>query len=71
MKEDLIQLDGVVEEVLAGSLFKVKVSDSHIVTAHLSGKIRINKIKILLGDRVIVGLSSYDPSRGIIMFRKK
>lgn len=71
-KEDLIELDGTVVEVLAGSWFKVAIQNNknHIVMAYLGGKIRMNKIKILLGDNVVVAVSQYDPSKGKIIYRK-
>ena len=71
-KEELIEMTGIVSEVLAGSWFKITIDDNpnHIVLAYLSGKIRMNKIKILLGDRVVVAVSPYDASKGKITYRK-
>lgn len=72
-KEDLIEFEGTVVEVLAGSWFKVKLDDgdNHVILAYLGGKIRQNRIRVILGDRVLVGLSPYDPSKGKIIFRNK
>lgn len=70
-KEDLIQLDGYVEEVLPNAMFRIKVSDNHKVIAVISGKMRQNKIQILAGDRVRVEVSPYDLSKGRVTFREK
>ncbi len=63
------KVDGVVEEALPGLTFKVRLSDGKEVLAHLAGKMRINYIKILPGDRVTVELSQYDDRRGRIVRR--
>lgn len=70
-KEDAIEFEGVVAEVLAGGLFKVEVADGHSVLAHLSGKMRKFRIRIVLGDRVTVAVSPYDPTRGRITYRAR
>jgi translation initiation factor IF-1 len=62
--------EGVVEEALPSITFKVKLDDGREVLAHLSGKLRLNFIRILAGDRVVVELSPYDESRGRIVYRK-
>jgi len=59
-----------VEEALPSTTFKVKLDDGREVLAHLSGKLRLNFIRILAGDRVVVELSPYDESRGRIVYRK-
>ena len=68
--EDLIEVEGVVEEALPNAMFRV-VHNGHKVLAHVSGKIRMNFIRILPGDKVKVELSPYDLSRGRITFRLK
>lgn len=70
-KEDQIEFDGVITEVLPAGLFKVKVSDDHEVLAHLSGKMRKFRIRVVLGDTVTVAVSPYDPKRGRITFRAR
>jgi len=67
---DRIELDGEVIEA-SKSIFKIKVTENHLVTASLSGKVRMNSVKILVGDRVKVEVSPYDMSRGRIIFRYK
>lgn len=69
--DDLIEVDGTVEEVHPGGLFTVKTDPGHLVKAHLSGKIRKFKIRVVLGDRVTVQLSPYDLTKGRISFRHK
>jgi len=68
-KEDLIEVEGTVEEALPNAMFRVKLDNGHPVLAHISGKIRMHFIRILPGDRVKVELSPYDLSRGRITFR--
>lgn len=70
-KEDAIEFEGVVAEVLAGGLFRVEVADGHSVLSHLSGKMRKFRIRIVLGDRVTVAVSPYDPTRGRITYRAR
>lgn len=69
-REDRLELHGVVEEALPGTLFKVKIEGGNIVLSTLSGKLRQNHIHILPGDQVVVEVSPYDPSRGRIVWRK-
>ena len=66
---DNIEMQGIINEVLYGGKFKVD-SDGQEIIAHLSGKMRLNKIKIVLGDKVTVEVSPYDPTRGRITRRK-
>jgi len=70
-KEDLIEVEGVIKEALPNAKFRVKLESGHIVEAHISGKIRMNFIKVLPGDKVKVELSPYDLTRGRITFRVK
>lgn len=66
---DLIEMEGVVTQCLSNGMFRVKLENGFLVLAHVSGKIRRNYIRILLGDRVAVELSPYDLTRGRITFR--
>jgi len=70
-KEEALEFEGVIEEVLAGGLFKVKLDSGLEVLAHLAGKMRKFRIRIVLGDRVKIAVSPYDPSRGRIIFRMR
>ncbi|MEO0073485.1 MAG: translation initiation factor IF-1 [candidate division WOR-3 bacterium] len=70
-KKDLIQLEGVVTESLPNATFRVRLDNGHMVLAHISGKMRMNWIRILPGDRVTVELSPYDLNRGRIIYRFK
>ncbi|PIS40419.1 MAG: translation initiation factor IF-1 [Candidatus Kerfeldbacteria bacterium CG08_land_8_20_14_0_20_43_14] len=69
-KKGFIEVEGVVEELLPSATFRVKLSNSHLVLAHLSGRMRMNKIKILPGDTVILEMTPYDLNKGRITFRK-
>src|SRR3990172_6457205 len=68
-QKDAIEVEGVVTEPLPNAMFKVELANGHEVLAHVSGKIRMNFIKVLPGDRVLVELSPYDLSRGRITYR--
>ena len=70
-KDDVIDFEGEVVEVLPNAVFKVKLPNGHIVTAHLSGKLRMNYIRILQGDHVTVEVSVYDLTKGRITWRSK
>ena len=70
-KGDVIESSGVVNEALPNATFKVELPNNHIITAHLSGKMRMNFIRILPGDKVTVELSPYDLTRGRITYRHK
>ena len=70
-KEDVIEVEGIVVEALPNTNFKVKLENGHEVLAHISGKLRMNYIKILPGDKVKLELSPYDLSRGRITWRAK
>jgi translation initiation factor IF-1 len=70
-KEDLIELSGVVVELLSNATFRVKLENDCIILAHISGRVRKNKIKILIGDKVSVEMTPYDLTKGRITFRQK
>ncbi len=70
-KEDVIEFEGVVEEVLPNTTFKVKLSNGHVITAYISGRLRMNYIKILEGDKVKIEMSPYDLTKGRITWRAK
>ena len=70
-KTDVIEIEGVVVEKLPNAMFKVELENGHIVLAHISGKLRMNFIKILLGDKVTLEMSPYDLSKGRIVWRDK
>ena len=69
-KDDVIEVEGKVLEVLPGGTFRVELENKHSVVAHVSGKIRMNYIRILPGDTVTMELSPYDLTRGRITYRK-
>jgi translation initiation factor IF-1 len=70
-KEELIETEGKIIEALPNAMFKVELENGHVVLAHVSGKMRMNFIRILPGDKVKLELSPYDLSRGRITFRVK
>ena len=70
-QEDAIELQGTVTEVLKGGHFRVQTDAGHEVLAHMSGKMRRHRIRVVLGDDVTVAVSPYDPTRGRIVFRAK
>jgi len=70
-REDNIETEGIVVETLRNAMFKVKLSNGHIVTATISGKIRMNYIKILVGDSVKLEMSPYDITKARITYRNK
>ncbi len=70
-KEKAIEVEGAIAETLPNAMFRVNIEGGHVVLAQVSGKIRMNFIKILPGDRVKVELSPYDPTRGRILYRYK
>jgi translation initiation factor IF-1 len=70
-KEDVIEVEGTVIEPLPNAMFRVELKNGHKILAHVSGKIRMNYIRILPGDRVTVELSPYDLTRGRIKYRFK
>ena len=70
-KEEKIEVDGRVVEAFPNAMFKVEIEGGHTVLAHISGKMRMHYIKILVGDRVTVEMSPYDLSKGRITYRYK
>ncbi|HEY8498166.1 MAG TPA: translation initiation factor IF-1 [Limnochordales bacterium] len=70
-KQDVIEVEGTVIEPLPNAMFRVELENGHRVLAHISGKMRMNFIRILPGDRVTVQLSPYDLTRGRIVYRKR
>ncbi len=69
-KDDCITTDGIVVDVLPGTLFRVKLSNDHVILSHISGKMRKNFIRIVPGDKVTVEISPYDLTKGRITFRE-
>lgn len=70
-KKDLIKQDGIIEEALSNAMFRVRLENDHQIIATISGKMRMNYIRILPGDKVSVEMSPYDLSRGRIIYRYK
>lgn len=70
-KEDLIEFEGIVSEILPNAMFRVKLDNGHEVLAHTSGKMRKNRIRVLTGDKVNVEMTPYDLTKGRITFRHK
>ncbi|MDA7552391.1 translation initiation factor IF-1 [Candidatus Pelagibacter sp.] len=68
-KQDLLEFKGKVMELLPNAMFRVKLENSHIVTAHTAGKLRKNRIRVLQGDNVTVEVTPYDLTKGRIIFR--
>ena len=70
-KQEAIKVDGIISEILPNTNFKVKLENGHKILAHISGKMRMNYIRILQGDKVTVELSPYDLTKGRITYRYK
>ena len=70
-KDDVIEIEGIVTDALPNAMFKVKLPNDHVILAHISGKLRMNYIKILPGDKVTVQMSPYDLTQGRITWRSK
>lgn len=70
-KDDMIELEGIVREALPNAMFQVELPNNHMILAHISGKLRMNYIRILPGDKVTVEMSPYDLTRGRITWRSK
>jgi translation initiation factor IF-1 len=70
-KQPSIEQDGVIKEALSNAMFRVQLQNGHIITAHISGKMRMHYIKILPGDKVRIEMSPYDLTKGRITFRYK
>ncbi len=70
-KEELLEFPGIVTELLPNATFRVKLENDHIVIAHTSGRMRKNRIRVLVGDKVIIEMTPYDLTKGRIKFREK
>lgn len=70
-KEDCLELEGTVIDTLPNTMFRVELENGHVITAHISGKVRKNYIRILTGDKVTVEMTPYDLTKGRITFRNK
>lgn len=70
-KEDVIEMEGTVVETLPNTMFRVELDNGHVVTAHISGKMRKHYIRILTGDKVKVEMTPYDLSKGRITYRER
>lgn len=70
-KEDVIELNGTVIDTLPNTMFRVELENGHVVTAHISGKMRKHYIRILTGDKVMVEMTPYDLTKGRITYRAK
>lgn len=70
-KEDMIEMEGTILDTLPNTMFRVELDNGHIVTAHISGRMRKNYIRILTGDRVKIEMTPYDLTKGRIVFRGK
>ena len=70
-KEDQIEMEGTVIDTLPNAMFRVELENKHVITAHISGKMRKNYIRILTGDKVIVEITPYDLTKGRITYRNK
>jgi translation initiation factor IF-1 len=70
-KEDLIEFTGVVTELLPNATFRVKLENEHVILAHTSGRMRKNRIRVLVGDTVTIEMTPYDLTKGRITFRQK
>jgi len=70
-KEDHIEMEGTVMDTLPNTMFRVELENGHVVTAHISGKMRKHYIRILTGDKVTVQLTPYDLTKGRIVFRSR
>lgn len=70
-KEDLIQFQGTIIEVLPNAMFRVELENGHVILAHTSGRMRKNRIRVLMGDQVTVEMTPYDLTKGRVVFRQK
>ncbi len=70
-KEELMEFNGIVEEVLPNSMFRVKLENDHEIIAHAAGKMKKFRIRVLAGDKVVVEMTPYDLTKGRIIFREK
>lgn len=69
--KELVKVEGVVEETLPNTTFQVRLANNHVILAHISGRMRVNYIRLLTGDRVLVEMSPYDLTKGRIVQRLK
>ena len=70
-KEDAIEFSGIVEELLPNAMFRVRLENGHEITAHISGRMRKNRIRVLVQDKVTIEMTPYDLTQGRIIFREK
>ena len=70
-KEEVIRVEGVVKEILPKTMFRVELSNGHVILAHISGRMRMHFIRIMKGDKVTVEMSPYDKTKGRIVYREK
>ena len=70
-KQDTLTFEGVVKDLLPNAMFRVELSNGHIITAHTAGKLRKNRIRVLQGDKVTVEMTPYDLTKGRITYRHK
>ena len=70
-KDDVIRVEGVVKELLPNTMFRVELENGHRILAHISGKMRMHFIRILQGDKVTIEMTSYDLTKGRIVYREK
>ena len=70
-KDDMIEVSGIVSEILRNAVFKINLENGHEILAHIAGKMRMNNIRIAVGDRVVVEMSPYDLTKGRIIWRNK
>ncbi len=70
-KDDIIEVEGTVVDAMPNATFKVQLANGHVINAHISGKLRMNYIRILPGDKVTVEMSTYDLTKGRITWRSK
>lgn len=70
-KQDTLTFDGVVKDLLPNAMFRVELSNGHMITAHTAGKLRKNRIRVLQGDKVTIEMTPYDLTKGRITFRGK
>ena len=68
-KQDTLTFDGIVKDLLPNAMFRVELSNGHLITAHTAGKLRKNRIRVLQGDKVTVEMTPYDLTKGRIIFR--
>jgi translation initiation factor IF-1 len=68
-KSDLLEMEGAISEVLPGNMFRVTLDNGHVITCYTNGRLRQNKIKIIMGDKVRIEMSPYDLSKGRITYR--